>query len=275
MATEIDEDLIIKYNRFIYKKAKKKFANSFFMLPKKFKTTRHIKFTIITEIFRNSNNSILTLKKIQKKYEEKDNKFIPLETLRRYLKNFLGAKYTKIKIRNKKFEQNNYKIMMNFFIYKLYKLIKNNYALICLDESCFNNNKLPRKGWNIPKINDVALEPGRIKSLSLTLIIDELRVVMTDINEKTNNRHTYKDILISLNEKIENDFDLKQKKKDNKIVLIADNVPFHKTKENIEYLKTIGINVMYTPPYQPDMNPVESAFSFLKSKFRQNIFEDR
>lgn len=95
------------------------------------------------------------------------------------------------------------------------------------------------------------------------------------MNENTNNRFTYKSLLEILNEKIINDFDLSLKKKENKLVLVCDNVKFHKTKEIIELLKDLDLNIMFTPPYSPDLNPVESAFSLIKRVFRQNFFRNR
>lgn len=51
--------------------------------------------------------------------------------------------------------------------------------------------------------------------------------------------------------------------------VILDNVSFHRSKAAIEVARAKGYRLLYTPPYSPDFNPVESAFSVLKNAMRQ------
>jgi len=50
-------------------------------------------------------------------------------------------------------------------------------------------------------------------------------------------------------------------------VLLMDNVAFHHAKVIKEYAKTIGIHLLYTPPYSPWFNPIEGVFSIIKRSF--------
>lgn len=51
--------------------------------------------------------------------------------------------------------------------------------------------------------------------------------------------------------------------------VILDNLPAHKVKEVREAIEQAGALVRYLPPYSPDLNPIEKAFSKLKAILRK------
>jgi len=52
-------------------------------------------------------------------------------------------------------------------------------------------------------------------------------------------------------------------------IVICDNLSTHKV-ENIEsHIQAKGAELIYLPPYSPDLNPIEQAFSKLKAQLRQ------
>jgi transposase len=51
-------------------------------------------------------------------------------------------------------------------------------------------------------------------------------------------------------------------------LLVLDNLPAHKTQSVRMFLKQSGIAVRHLPPYSPDRNPIELAFSKLKRMAR-------
>lgn len=51
-------------------------------------------------------------------------------------------------------------------------------------------------------------------------------------------------------------------------VVIMDNLPAHKVAGVREAIETAGANLIYLPPYSPDFNPIEMAFSKLKAYLR-------
>jgi len=51
-------------------------------------------------------------------------------------------------------------------------------------------------------------------------------------------------------------------------VVILDNVAFHKSAKAAEILKDKGAWFLFLPPYSPDLNPIEMAFSKLKDHLR-------
>ena len=51
--------------------------------------------------------------------------------------------------------------------------------------------------------------------------------------------------------------------------LILDNLATHKIQKVAQLLWARGVGLRYLPPYSPDLNPIELAFSKLKTHLRQ------
>jgi transposase len=52
-------------------------------------------------------------------------------------------------------------------------------------------------------------------------------------------------------------------------VVILDNLSSHKTPKAADLLRDIGAWFLFLPPYSPDLNPIEMAFSKLKTLIRK------
>lgn len=52
-------------------------------------------------------------------------------------------------------------------------------------------------------------------------------------------------------------------------VVILDNVGFHKSERAAELVRQRGAWLLFLPPYSPDLNPIEMAFSKLKALLRK------
>ena len=48
-------------------------------------------------------------------------------------------------------------------------------------------------------------------------------------------------------------------------VLVMDNLRVHKTERVRELIERAGVEVLYLPPYSPEFNPIEEAFSKIKN----------
>jgi transposase len=51
--------------------------------------------------------------------------------------------------------------------------------------------------------------------------------------------------------------------------VVMDNLSSHKRAEVREAIEAAGCELLYLPPYSPDLNPIELAFSKLKSLLRK------
>jgi transposase len=52
-------------------------------------------------------------------------------------------------------------------------------------------------------------------------------------------------------------------------VVVMDNLSVHKGGRVRELLKSAGCKLLYLPPYSPDFNPIEEAFSKIKGILRE------
>jgi transposase len=52
-------------------------------------------------------------------------------------------------------------------------------------------------------------------------------------------------------------------------VIIIDNAIIHHDEALVELIKETGGKMVYLPPYLPDFNPIETAFSILKAWFKR------
>ena len=52
-------------------------------------------------------------------------------------------------------------------------------------------------------------------------------------------------------------------------IVIADNLPSHKAPAVQAAIEAVGASLLFLPPYSPDLNPIENAFSKLKALLRK------
>lgn len=52
-------------------------------------------------------------------------------------------------------------------------------------------------------------------------------------------------------------------------IVVMDNLPAHKRQAIRELIEAAGASLMYLPPYSPDLNPIEMAFSKLKALLKK------
>ena len=52
-------------------------------------------------------------------------------------------------------------------------------------------------------------------------------------------------------------------------IVVMDNLASHKVPGVREAIEAVGAELLYLPPYSPDFNPIENAFSKLKALLRK------
>ena len=53
-------------------------------------------------------------------------------------------------------------------------------------------------------------------------------------------------------------------------IVVMDNLSSHKSKAVREAIRAAGAKLFFLPPYSPDLNPIEQAFSKLKTLLKEN-----
>jgi transposase len=54
-------------------------------------------------------------------------------------------------------------------------------------------------------------------------------------------------------------------------IVIMDNASFHKSKKTKELIEQAGCELIFLPPYSPDLNPIEKIWANLKKKIRSHL----
>jgi transposase len=54
-------------------------------------------------------------------------------------------------------------------------------------------------------------------------------------------------------------------------VVILDNATFHRGGRIAELIEAAGCQLLYLPPYSPDLNRIEKCWSWLKSRIRKSL----
>jgi transposase len=58
-----------------------------------------------------------------------------------------------------------------------------------------------------------------------------------------------------------------------KFVIILDNARPHRAKKVTEYINNVSnIELMFLPPYSPDLNPAENVWKLLRKKATHNVY---
>ena len=67
---------------------------------------------------------------------------------------------------------------------------------------------------------------------------------------------------------------LRKAETNKKILLVLDNVRFHHASVNKEFLKSVKdrIELLFLPPYSPDLNPIESFWKKTRRKVTHNRY---
>ncbi len=52
-------------------------------------------------------------------------------------------------------------------------------------------------------------------------------------------------------------------------ILVMDNATFHKSEETRKLINAAGCQLLFLPPYSPDLNPIEKFWANLKNKIKK------
>jgi len=54
-------------------------------------------------------------------------------------------------------------------------------------------------------------------------------------------------------------------------ILVLDNAKIHHDQELLNYLDAFGVKIIFLPPYSPNLNPIETAFSTIKQFLQRKL----
>lgn len=192
---------------------------------------------------------------------------VSYSTVRMAVKRTLNYVYARKEYINKNRNSSNNKRILEVYLLKRHFLSQNSIKYIYIDESSFNNKKRCAKKWVRRSYFNSPLNNGRIKSINLILAVTNNKVISFFLNYKNNNSSHFKIFLRNLLNKLRNDDQYKDDYKNSRFCLFMDNCTLHKAKEIKFFLQKTGLNVIFCPPYHPDINSVEYSFRRMKKFF--------
>ena len=171
---------------------------------------------------------------------------------------------TRKKIRQKKTYGNKLNInnKRKEFTNKIKNILFDN--IISIDETSIDTTLKPIYGWGI-KGNRVEIEVSSArKRVSLICAISNNNIIHYEIIKDT----TTSEIFLNFIKNVIN--------KCNKYkYLLMDNVRTHHSKILGKYINDKKKEIIFTPPYTPERNPIEKVFSVIKNKIRNLNFENK
>lgn len=131
---------------------------------------------------------------------------------------------------------------------------KNYKNIICIDETFVYSNIYKKYGWS--KKGDRLchyIKSNPIK-YSIILAISCFGIEHYKLLNENVNKHSYLQFITKLS------------KKHTGKKFLMDNVSFHKCKEIKDVIIKYKNEILFIPPYSPELNPIEEVFSMFKSK---------
>ena len=211
-----------------------------------------------------SGRAELSLRKLAKKYEEKNNKKISKSTNHCYLKKRMGYSYIKTTIKTHKIIENRSILMSFAFLKVIVRCIKFNFSIIYLDETYIQNNKNVIKFWRKP-FDDIYENLPKKERINLILSVYEEGILYYELNNLNTKEENFIKYMKNLFQKI------KEKNLKN-YVIILDNYSVHKTEALMKLYTENKINMLFNIPYNSKWNSVELSFRNLKRHLYTKIF---
>lgn len=221
----------------------------------------------ILETIRDSvtKNNFLKLNQIQSIIEETLGITLSLESIRKCLKiqKFSRKRIKKIVVKSKEYYQN-LKNQREQFIKRIKSLQIDN--IISIDESSFNKEMKESYGYSeIGKPVIQTTTSQRHQKYSLLMAITNNKVLSYQIHKGSINKEIYYSFLNSMITEL--------RKEEKNYYFLMDNVSFHHSHTIKKLISDNNYQIIYTPPYSPELNPIEMTFSVLKNNFKSTNIE--
>ena len=221
-------------------------------------------------------NELSQYGRVQPSIKELSNKYsINYSTLIKFIKkelNFSYRKCSKISIRSL---NPSYKNCYIELIQAVSDIINKNGLIIFIDESSFNNYKYNSFRWVSKQKASITLGPKNQISMNLLLATTKDEIFTYSINTRSNNAEEFLLFIKRVLSKILLGQDLKKSYNNNNVYIFVDNARIHHSKLLMSFLKQTQLNIVYIPPYSPELNLCELVFSYLKCKFYRSYLDTK
>lgn len=171
----------------------------------------------------------------------------------------LGFSFKRIRKRGKSSKKT---ILLQNFVEK-FQTLSSTVEIVAIDESGFDHFPVPIYGYALkghPAIVEYTPSSDRTR-YSLLMAISKSGNSFSRIEKSMVNGEIFNSFIKSL-------------PFSSNTILLMDNASIHKTKQFKETMTSKGFQVVYTPPYSPEFNPIELVFGIIKKKFYKERYNN-
>lgn len=210
------------------------------------------------------NKANLTCRKLCSAYLEEKGLHTNRQTICNIIKNQLGYRYRKSKIKNNRINDMENIFVSCSFIKIISRCIKLGFKIIYCDETGYSNSNNNFYSW-VKKEEDAFCYFKEIKKSNLIMAVDKEQVLHYNISIQSTTSSVFLNFIQELHQKL-------LKMNYGKYIIVLDNLSSHKTQEVIEYYYKNRINVIFNSPYMSKFNAIELSFRFLKKNIYNSLF---
>ena len=216
------------------------------------------------KIKNNPSRQQISCRKLSRIFFDEHTKVIGKNYINHVLKNKIGLKYLKTKVKNIKVIEDNQNFMKICFIKIIARAIKLGYHILFMDETSILSSNNNYRCWR-HKNEPIYYKLNPPKRVNLLLTVNLSSVVYYKINEDNTNEVEFLKYMNELFEKIIS-------QKINKYLIVLDNLSSHKTPNVLKFFVDNKINILFNVTYVSEFNNVELCFRYLKRNIYSNLY---
>ena len=216
------------------------------------------------KINNNPSRQQISCRKLSRLFFDENRKIVSKNYINLVLKNKIGLKYLKTKVKNIKVIEDNQNFMKICFIKIIARAIKLGYHILFMDETSILSSNNNYRCWR-HKNEPIYYKLNPPKRVNLLLTVNLSSVVYYKINEDNTNEVEFLKYMNELFEKIKS-------QKINKYLIVLDNLSSHKTPNVLKFFVDNKINILFNVTYVSEFNNVELCFRYLKRNIYSNLY---
>lgn len=218
------------------------------------------------KISKSKNRSHLSCRKLANEYYKDTGIRTSKSTVNNIIRNELGYHFLKTTPKSNTLKTDLSILSCLCFIKIITRCLKLGFFPIFIDESKIELSNNHYKAWRF-RHEQLYYGASSKDKINLLLAVGRDKIYHYKFSKENTTSSIFIDFLKELVDKI-------IEEKDNKYVLIMDNLPSHKTSDVISYLERKGINAIFNAPYCSIFNDVELSFRAIKKITYANIYDN-